>query len=82
MGNAVDIACKAFGSPYEVARAIERSPVMRDIDQLIFEGGRWVHNGIATEPRRQVFTTYLAPNGLVRVPRIENVDVSGRIVVP
>ena len=48
-GYAVDFRCDAFGSPYEVCKAIASSAIV--FDQLIHEYGRWTH--ISFDPRRR-----------------------------
>lgn len=53
---ACDFVCPSFGTPYQVAKAIEASNII--YDQLIYEGS-WVHIGLADElktPRMQVLT--------------------------
>lgn len=53
---ACDFVCPSFGTPYQVAKAIEASNII--YDQLIYEG-TWVHIGLADEnkkPRMQVMT--------------------------
>lgn len=78
-GYAVDIVCPEFGGPFELARAIERSEVMQDVDQLVLELGRWVHISADPKRRRQVVTTYMSPTGgMQRVMRIENMDTAGQ----
>jgi zinc D-Ala-D-Ala carboxypeptidase len=46
LGLACDFDCRDFGTPYEVALAILKSPI--EYDQLILEYG-WVHLGLAKE---------------------------------
>jgi hypothetical protein len=53
-GFACDLECPAFGTPYEVARAIVTSPIA--FDTLILEFGRWVHLSFTPAPRRRVMT--------------------------
>ncbi|RQT09820.1 D-Ala-D-Ala carboxypeptidase family metallohydrolase [Burkholderia contaminans] len=56
-GLAADFVCPAFGSPLEVVRKLAASNL--PFDQVIHEGGRWVHIGLAADgkkPRRQVLT--------------------------
>lgn len=56
-GLAADFVCPAFGSPLEVVRKLAASNLA--FDQVIHEGGRWVHIGLAADgkkPRRQVLT--------------------------
>jgi zinc D-Ala-D-Ala carboxypeptidase len=58
-GEAVDIECRAYGSPLELARAIVRTGVR--FDQLIYEygcneDGGWVHLSFSAKPRRRTLT--------------------------
>lgn len=55
-GLAVDFACPAYGSPLEVARAIQRSGM--EFDQCILEYGRWVHLSFSDAPRGRLLTIY------------------------
>lgn len=56
-GLAVDFTCEAFGSPFEVCKAIEASGIQ--FDQLIHEYGRWVHiSFVRNAPRRQSLTIF------------------------
>jgi hypothetical protein len=56
-GLAVDFTCDAFGTPFEVCKAIEASAI--PFDQLIHEYGRWTHISFSREaPRRQCLTTF------------------------
>lgn len=63
LGLAADFIAPAFGTPYEVARRIEASPLIGDIDQLIHEH-TWVHVGLArpgTMPRQTAMTLASRP---------------------
>jgi len=62
-GLAVDLACPGFGTPLDVARAIQQSDV--DFDQCILEYGRWVHLSFSDAPRGRVLTIYDDKNGYV-----------------
>lgn len=53
-GRAADFICPGFGSPYEVAKAIELSDI--EYDQLIVEYRAWVHVAWATVPRNEHWT--------------------------
>ena len=55
-GLAVDFACPTFGSPLEIAHAIQRSGL--EFDQCILEYGRWVHLSFSDAPRRRLLTIY------------------------
>jgi hypothetical protein len=59
-GFAADFTCPAFGTPLEVVKAIERSPVM--FDQCIQEGA-WVHISFDPRERRQVLTAHFGAGG-------------------
>lgn len=51
-GLAADFVAPGFGSPFEVAKAIEASGIA--YDDLILEFGRWVHiSFVRNAPRRQ-----------------------------
>lgn len=52
-GQAADFVAPAFGSPQNIAKAIQASEIA--FDQLIYEG-TWVHLGIRGDMRRQVLT--------------------------
>jgi len=56
LGLAVDFACPGFGTPLEVARAIQASGV--PFDQCILEYGRWVHLSFGDAPRGRILTIY------------------------
>lgn len=53
-GYAVDFTSPGFGTPLQICRSIERSPLQ--FDQLIHEFGRWVHISFDPKNRRQVLT--------------------------
>lgn len=56
-GRAADIICPAYGTPYQVARAIEAANI--DFNQLILEFGAWVHISIPRQgfaPKNEVLT--------------------------
>lgn len=57
-GLAADFIAPEFGSPFAVARAIEANADEIDFDQLIFEGGSWVHLAFTqlAQPRGEVLT--------------------------
>lgn len=71
-GLAADFIAPSFGSPLDVANAIANLGI--EYDQLIHEGGRWVHLGLTKPgqtPRHQQLTAkFPGPvfsNGLVEV---------------
>ena len=54
-GLAADIRCYAFGTPYDLIKAIIDSPIK--FDQIILEFNSWVHFGLAEgRLRNQVLT--------------------------
>lgn len=57
-GRSVDFTCPAFGTPYDVCKAIASSGIR--FDQLIYEtnarGSQWVHIGFGERMRGQVLT--------------------------
>ncbi|MGC2518509.1 MAG: D-Ala-D-Ala carboxypeptidase family metallohydrolase [Burkholderiales bacterium] len=61
LGLAADFVCPEFGTPLEIANAIQRSGV--DFDQCILEFGRWVHLSFSAAPRRGVLTLLDANQG-------------------
>ena len=55
LGQAVDFTAPQFGTPEQIARAIQASHI--PFDQLILEFGRWVHiSFVRSNPRGQVLT--------------------------
>jgi zinc D-Ala-D-Ala carboxypeptidase len=62
-GLAADFACPGFGTPLEVAHAIQRSGL--EFDQCILEYGRWVHLSFTDAPRGRVLTIYDQERGYV-----------------
>jgi hypothetical protein len=81
-GYAVDITCKEFGTPYQIARAIEQSQVMDDIDELYLELGNWVHISFDPQKRHKVLTSYRTEGGQGRTPHIVEVGTDGRLIGP
>jgi hypothetical protein len=65
LGQAADFIAPAYGTPYEVASAIDRSGLK--YDQLIHEFGRWVHVSFIRpelgEPRRQALSIFNSKAG-------------------
>ena len=60
-GEAVDFTCPQYGSVEEVFNAIRKSPLR--YDQIICEGGRWIHLGFGKQLRHeQMIATF--KNGL------------------
>lgn len=56
-GLAADFVAPAFGTPYEVAKAIAASDL--PFDQLIHEYGAWVHvSFVRNNPRRQALSIF------------------------
>ncbi len=53
---AVDFHCPAFGSPYDVCKAIEAKKKDVGYDQLIHEKRDWVHVSFAPNPRGESLT--------------------------
>ena len=62
-GLAVDFTCPTFGTPLEIARAIQQSGIQ--FDQCILEYGRWVHLSFSDAPRRRMLTIYEAEKGYI-----------------
>lgn len=63
LGLAADFTAPAYGSPYDVARRIESSNLIADLDQLIYEH-TWVHAGLprpGSMPRQQTMTLASRP---------------------
>lgn len=57
-GEAADFIAPDYGSPLLIAHAIEDADI--EFDQLIYEGGSWVHIGIREPMRQQVLTAHFA----------------------
>ena len=55
-GEAADFICPAFGTPLEVARALEPHLTDFGIDQMIHEFGAWVHVSFTAAPRHALLT--------------------------
>jgi hypothetical protein len=62
-GLAADFVCPGFGTPLEIARAIQGSNIA--FDQCILEWGEWVHLSFAQVPRCRVLSIYDAEAGYV-----------------
>ena len=63
LGLAADFTAPQYGAPYDVARRIEASPIMADLDQLIYEH-TWVHVGLprpGVMPRQTAMTLASRP---------------------
>ena len=60
-GLAADFACAAFGTPLEIAAAIQASDI--EFDQCILEYGRWVHLSFSATPRGRVLSIYNSSDG-------------------
>lgn len=64
LGLAADFICPQLGSPYEVAYEISTSNLI--FDQLILEGGAWVHISVSDQPRGDRLTAYFNPTRYVK----------------
>lgn len=62
-GWAIDFVCPSYGSPYEVAKALKDSDIQ--VDQVIYEFGRWVHVSFAPAMRNQFLTIFKPQNKYV-----------------
>ena len=62
-GSACDFTCPAFGSPYEVAKAIEESGIQ--FGQMIHEFGTWVHISIPNRSENNQVLTAQRKDGRV-----------------
>lgn len=84
LGYSVDFTADAFGTPYEIMQAIMASPeLMAEVDQLIYEKGRWVHISFASPRREQVLTAYERAETGRRThyaPGLHRLDEEGRMV--
>lgn len=56
LGWATDFTCKAYGTPLQIALAIAKSDLMKDVDQLIHEYDSWVHISWDPRNRKQLLT--------------------------
>ena len=57
-GRAADFTCSSLGTPYQLAKIIYYSDLLKEVDQLIMEG-YWLHIAIpklGESPRRDVLT--------------------------
>jgi hypothetical protein len=63
LGLAADFVCPGFGTPLEVAHAIQRSGL--EFDQCILEYGRWVHVSFSDAPRGRTLTIYDEKEGYI-----------------
>ncbi|HRP11064.1 MAG TPA: D-Ala-D-Ala carboxypeptidase family metallohydrolase, partial [Terricaulis sp.] len=83
-GHSVDFTAPAFGDAYAIAQAIAASPeIMAEVDQLIFENGRWVHISFAPQRRGQILTSHYRPETGRRlnfVEGIRRVDSNGQLI--
>jgi hypothetical protein len=57
-GLAMDFIAPAYGTPFEIARAISASGLQ--YDQLIHEFGQWVHLSVSETPRKEDLTIFKA----------------------
>lgn len=55
-GLACDFTCSVLGDPKRVAQELSQSNL--DYDQIILEGNRWVHIGLAEGNRKQILTAF------------------------
>lgn len=64
-GEAADIICPGYGSPYSLSILIAEN--MKDllVDQVIYEFGNWVHVSFSAYPRAQALTIRSAQEGYV-----------------
>lgn len=61
-GFSVDFVCPGFGTPYDIARKLAAdAALMQDVDQLIYEFGKWIHISFAPQRRKQILTAYYKP---------------------
>ena len=74
LGLAADFVCAGFGTPLDVAAAIQASAI--EFDQCILEYGRWVHLSFSTAPRGRVLSIYNSHDGYLDGLR----DADGNIV--
>lgn len=62
VGLAADFTAPQFGTPLDICRAIVKSGI--DFDQLIMEGGQWVHVSFNAKPRKSVLTAHFEHGGV------------------
>lgn len=55
-GFAIDFIAPAFGTPFQVAKAIKDADPLIEFDQLIYECGQWCHISFDPLNRRQIMT--------------------------
>ena len=73
-GLAADFVCAAFGTPLDIAAAIQASDI--EFDQCILEYGRWVHLSFSTAPRGRMLSIYNSQDGYLDGLR----DADGNLV--
>ena len=56
LGWAVDFTCPGYGNPLKIAKAIAKSDLMNNVDQLIHEYDSWVHISFDPRNRKQLLT--------------------------
>lgn len=64
-GQAADIICPKFGSPYKLAKLIADNIEDLGVDQVILENDTWVHVSFNDKPRNQAMT-YRKPTGYTK----------------
>ena len=74
LGLAADFVCSAFGTPMEIAAAIQASDI--EFDQCILEYGRWVHLSFSATPRGRMLSIYNSRDGYLDGLR----DTDGNLV--
>jgi zinc D-Ala-D-Ala carboxypeptidase len=67
--QAVDFHCPAFGTPYDVCKALEAKQKELKYDQLIHEQRSWVHISFAPNPRGQNLTLTAAGEYVAGIQR-------------
>lgn len=67
-GLAADFTAPGFGRPLAICRKLIDHRELIGFDQLIMEGGAWVHVSFTAKPRGQVLTATFTAHGAVYQP--------------
>lgn len=65
-GHAADFVCPAYGSPRAVCERLLELQHRIKFDQLINEGGGWIHVSFSPRRRNEVLTAHFGQDGRVR----------------
>ena len=63
VGEAADIICPSYGSPFQLAKTIKENMYHIGVDQMIYEFRHWVHISFSRYPRGQLLTIHSRQEG-------------------